>query len=231
TPNTLKNISFPLHADVWVSSRLPIAIKRRGEDSSFSPISCTLIQTPTSCVIVDTPISVHQTTELIAWIEEIAPGKPLSYIYITHGHGDHWFGLPTLLSWFPEARAIATPRTVAKARNQLEPETLENIWRRFFPGGQIHQPQVIIEVGHTDTLDTTVLRRAPVFFGEADTPAKRGEWLLALDTIENLRPEVVVAGHKRAGTVDGVFNVRGTREYILAFECAVRTAAGPGRIV
>ncbi|KAL4796716.1 beta-lactamase-like protein [Aspergillus venezuelensis] len=256
-------MTSPLRADVWVSSRLPIAIKRRGEDSSFSPISCTLIQTPTSCVLVDTPISVHQTTELIAWIEEIAPGKPLSYIYITHGHGDHFFGLPILLSRFTEARAIASPGTVAHARKQLEPETFENIWRRFFPGGQIHQPQVlpeawpdrsfsvdghdfqIIGVGHTDTADTTVLYVPAIhlvvagdvvygdvhqFFGEADTPAKRGEWLRALDTIENLRPEVVIAGHKRAGTVDGVFNVRATREYILAFEGATKTAAGPEEV-
>ena len=62
-------------------------------------------------------------------------------------------------------------------------------------------------------------------FGEANTPEKRQEWLRALDTIEALDPHTVIAGHKRAGTVDGVFNLQKTRQYILDFEDAVREAS------
>jgi glyoxylase-like metal-dependent hydrolase (beta-lactamase superfamily II) len=80
----------PFHkADVWVSSRLPIAIQRDGQESAFSPITCTLIHGTTEAVLVDTPISIAQAEELIHWIEETAPGISLKYIYITHGHGDH----------------------------------------------------------------------------------------------------------------------------------------------
>ncbi|KAE8411361.1 beta-lactamase-like protein [Aspergillus pseudocaelatus] len=252
-------MSSLLKADVWVSSRLPIAIQRDGQSSAFSPISCTLIQGTNEAVLVDTPISITQTEELIQWIEDIAPGKTLKYIYITHGHGDHWFGIPLLQKRWPSARAIATPATVTHSQGQLEPEKFINIWTRFFPD-QIYQPQRtaepwpsdtfmmedhefrIIEVGHTDTHDSTALYVPDIdlvvagdivygdvhqFFGEANTTSKRQEWLRALDTIESLKPHTVVAGHKRAGTVDGVFNIQNTRRYILAFEEAIATTSSP----
>ncbi|KAE8358944.1 beta-lactamase-like protein [Aspergillus caelatus] len=252
-------MSSLLKADVWVSSRLPIAIQRDGQSSAFSPISCTLIQGTNEAVLVDTPISITQTEELIQWIEDIAPGKTLKYIYITHGHGDHWFGIPLLQKRWPSARAIATPATVTHSQGQLEPEKFINIWTRFFPD-QIYQPQRtaepwpsdtfmmedhefrIIEVGHTDTHDSTALYVPDIdlvvagdivygdvhqFFGEANTTSKRREWLRALDTIESLKPHTVVAGHKRAGTVDGVFNIQNTRRYILAFEEAIATTSSP----
>jgi glyoxylase-like metal-dependent hydrolase (beta-lactamase superfamily II) len=78
-------MSSPLRADVWVSSRLPIAVKRLGQESAWSPISCTLIQGSSGAVLVDTPISTSQTEELIEWILDAAKGKGLQYVYITHG--------------------------------------------------------------------------------------------------------------------------------------------------
>ena len=255
-------MSSLLKADVWVSSRLPIAIQRDGQSSAFSPISCTLIQGINEAVLVDTPISITQTEELIQWIEDIAPDKTLKYIYITHGHGDHWFGIPLLQKRWPSTRAIATPATVTHSQAQLEPEKFINIWTRFFPD-QIYQPQKtaepwpshtftmedhefhIIEVGHTDTHDSTALYVPDLhlvvagdivygdvhqFFGEANTTSKRREWLQALDTIESLKPHTVVAGHKRAGAVDGVFNIENTRQYILAFEEAITTTSSPDEL-
>ncbi|KAE8418139.1 beta-lactamase-like protein [Aspergillus pseudocaelatus] len=229
-----------LRADVYVSSRLPIAVKRAGTTSKFSAISCTLIQGEKEVVL-----------DLVQWIKETAPGKELTFIYITHGHGDHWFGLPVLKKYWPNVHVLATPGTVAHMKQQTEPAVFEDIWLRFFPGGQIAQPFILaeemssptfmieghefntVEVGHTDTYDTTVLHVPDIHlvvaedvvygdvhqvFGEATTPAKRQEWLRALDKIVSLNPHMVIAGHKRAGTVDGVFNVKATREYILAFD-------------
>lgn len=66
-----------------------------------------------------------------------------------------------------------------------------------------------------------------IFFGEANTTSKRLEWLDALKTIESLNPHTVVAGHKRASTVDGIFNIETTRQYILAWEKTVKETSSP----
>lgn len=99
---------------------------------------------------------------------------------------------------------------------------------------------MLLSVGHTDTYNTTMLYVPSIrfvvagdaaywdvhqYFGEVNTTEKRREWLRALDTIEALDPHAVIAGHKRAGTVDGMFNLQKTRQYILDFEDAVGSSS------
>ena len=125
---------------------------------------------------MDTPISIQQTRVLINWIEETAPNREISYIYITHGHPDHWFGLTQLLQRWPEAIPLATPGTIAHMKESVEPSFFARSWGAFFPG-QIYQPFTFaqplrvdgtflledrwkmraIECGHSDPHETTVL--------------------------------------------------------------------------
>lgn len=114
--------------------------------------------------------------ELIDWIEKVAPGRKLSYIYITHGHADHFLGLSQLTQRFPEAVAVATKATIQHIDQQLGEDYFPNTWEAFFPGGQIYKsvtkPKPLansnefkqgrwlfkaIEVGDSDTYDSTVL--------------------------------------------------------------------------
>ncbi|KAF4466979.1 metallo-beta-lactamase domain [Fusarium albosuccineum] len=253
-----------LRADVHVSSRLPIAILRNGEPSSFSPISSTLIHGPREAVLVDTPISIDQTEELARWIKQVMPDKELKYIYITHGHGDHFFGVTVLKKYWPDVHTIATPDTVAHMKQQLEPAWWDNAWLKFFPNGQVATPVTlaepldsntfeidgrvlrIVEAGHTDTFDTTVLHVPELdlvvagdavygdvhqYFGEAYTTEKRLEWLRAIDTIESLKPKAVIAGHEHPGSVDGVYYLQSTRDYIMAFEQTVKVSTTTEEIV
>ncbi len=117
-------------------------------------------------------MTVKQADSLVDWVA--ASGKNLTTIYITHGHGDHWFGIGALLERFPNARAVATPDVVKVMRQHASPELLERVWKAGFPG-QIPDRLVIaedlkgnvidleghdlvaVELGHTDTDHTTCL--------------------------------------------------------------------------
>ncbi|KAK7048445.1 beta-lactamase-like protein [Favolaschia claudopus] len=159
---------------VAIYSAAPIPMATGGV---WQPMSCTLIYSSKEAVLVDTPVTTQQTIDLIAWIERTAPGRTLSYIYITHGHGDHWFGLTQLVARFPSAVPLATARTIQHMHQQIEPAVFAEMWESRFPG-QIQRPFTIakeisadgkfalddgrwgfeaITVGHSDMDDTTVL--------------------------------------------------------------------------
>jgi glyoxylase-like metal-dependent hydrolase (beta-lactamase superfamily II) len=151
-----------------VTSDLPPGIKQ----AMFQAISSTLVYGKRDAVLVDAYMTVKQTDALVDWVA--ASGKNLTTIYITHGHGDHWFGIGALLERFPNARAVATPDVVKVMHQHASPEILEKVWKASFPG-QIPDRLVIaeelkgnvidleghdlvaVELGHTDTDYTTCL--------------------------------------------------------------------------
>ncbi len=164
-----------LRADVYVAPPIPWKKPNGQPGGLWSPIACTLIHGSKEAVLVDTPITISQTNDLIAWIKATIPSKKLTKIYITHGHGDHFFGIPTLLEHFPNAQPIATAGTLKHMEQQVEKRSFEASWGRQFPG-EIAQPFVLarplpkdgeidlegnvlkaIEVGQADTHDSTVL--------------------------------------------------------------------------
>lgn len=164
-----------LSYDVYVAPSIPTAIPDLPPDLDrrwWSPITSTLISGESDAVLVDPLMTVEQAHQLAEWVA--TSGKNLTTIYVTHGHGDHWFGLSTLLERFPGARAIATPAVVAHARQQCAPEFVESFWKSRFPGQipdrfvlpepaagdsfELEDEEIqIIELGHTDTDDTAAL--------------------------------------------------------------------------
>jgi len=70
----------------------------------------TLIYGDRDAVLVDTFLSAEQTRELVDWIA--ASGKNLTAVYVTHAHGDHFFGIGMLEERFPGARARTAAQIV-----------------------------------------------------------------------------------------------------------------------
>jgi len=125
----------PLKWDVLVTPGIPIAtsdLPPGTKQQMWSPISSTLIYGKRDAVLVDAFITVEQANALVDWVE--ASGKNLTTIYVTHGHGDHFFGIGALLDRFPNARAIATPDVVKVMRQQASPQSVAKTWSAWFPG-------------------------------------------------------------------------------------------------
>lgn len=247
----------PLNYDVFVTPSIPTAIADCPPDIEqrmWSPISATLIYGAKEAVLVDALMTTAQAESLGDWVAE--HNRRLTTIYVTHGHGDHWFGIAGLLRRFPEARAVASPKVIAQMSAQSDPEFVASFWSKRFPG-QIPERIVaaetmagdsldlegkelsVIDLGHTDTDDTTGLYAADIGLlvaGDAvynnvhlylaESPeAERRQWLAALEIIEALEPRTVVAGHKDPTRPDAPENIAETRRYILDFEeAAARTS-------
>ena len=128
--------------------------------------SSTLIHGERDAVLVDTFLTTEQSQTLVDWV--VASGKNLTAIYITHGHGDHFFGLAPLLERFPQARAVATPEVVKAMHEHLSPASVENFWRRLFPG-QIPDRLLVAEPLESGELKLEGHRLVAVDAGRTDT--------------------------------------------------------------
>jgi len=208
--------------------------------------SATLIYGEQDAVLVDTFLTVEQCNGLADAI--VASGRTLKAVYVTHAHGDHFFGIKVLQDRFPNVKALATPDVVARMKLQITPEKLNGRWRKLFPDQipeviSIADPLlsdeidlegnklVVIQVGHTDTDDTTCLHVPSIglvvagdavyngihpFLNESNRQTRLA-WIAALDKIDALKPSAVVAGHKIPGNDDSPKNVEETRQYIRDF--------------
>jgi glyoxylase-like metal-dependent hydrolase (beta-lactamase superfamily II) len=164
-----------LNWEVFVTPGIPIVTRDRPPDigeTFFQAMASTLIYGNKDAVLVDAYLTTKQTSALADWVA--SKGKNLTTIYITHGHGDHWFGVGALLERFPNAQVVATHNTIQVMRQNASPQALDGAWKPGFPG-QIPDKLVIaeelkgnfidleghqliaLELGHTDTDYTTCL--------------------------------------------------------------------------
>jgi glyoxylase-like metal-dependent hydrolase (beta-lactamase superfamily II) len=235
-----------LRYQVHISDPIPFSSPEtapNGERQTFQYTATTLISGERDAVLVDPPMTTEQTARVINWIE--ASGKTLKHIFITHGHGDHWFGTGLLLERFPDVTVFAAAGTIDVMHVHASPEVRAHVWDKQFPN-LIPEASVvatspsdntfelegselrIIEVGHTDTDNTTVLHVPSIGLVVAGDAVYNGvhlylaesanggvqKWIKALDTIAALQPRRLVASHKNPALDDDPKAIDETRAYL-----------------
>jgi glyoxylase-like metal-dependent hydrolase (beta-lactamase superfamily II) len=239
-------MTSPLNVNVFTAPEKPMVGERPrpfGPPMAWDPMTSTLIFGEQDAVLVDPLTTIAEAEALAGWVK--LHNRNLTTIYITHGHIDHFSGLGVLLRHFPGARAIATPGSVALAREHVG---LLPFFRKLLPGQlpvEIPLPEVyeeetftleghelrIIEQGYTDGTDSTSLHVPSIdlvvagdvlynqchqYVGES-TPEIRENWIAALDRLAALNPKIAVAGHKKPGAPDTPEAIEWTKRYLVDF--------------
>jgi len=230
--------------DVHIAEPIPQNVAElvpNGDRRMFSPLSVTLVHGEVDAVLVDPPLTTEQTTAVVDWVE--ASGRNLTHIVATHGHGDHWFGAATLADRFG-ATVVATAGTIGQMHGNVAQRAV--FWDALFPGQIPDSPVTavvpegnrillegheltLVEVGHSDTDDTSVLHvpdlglvvAGDVLYNGVHQYLRealgdgRNAWRRAIDTVEALRPSLVVTGHKDKGLDDDATRIIAeTRRYL-----------------
>jgi glyoxylase-like metal-dependent hydrolase (beta-lactamase superfamily II) len=237
-------VSPDLAYDVFIAEPIPQNVAEttpNGDRLMWSPLSSTMIHGEHDAVLVDPPFTLEQGRAVGDWIE--MTNKNLTHIFVTHGHGDHWFTAGLIADRF-NADVVATVGTIEQMHRNVAAR--EMVWDRIFPG-QIPEtivtatpPQndridleghhlVVVEVGHTDS-DAAAVLDIPdlnlVVAGDAvyngvhlylaeSAGAGRDHWRAAIDIVENLNPTRIVAGHKDKNLDDDAARtINQTRDYL-----------------
>jgi glyoxylase-like metal-dependent hydrolase (beta-lactamase superfamily II) len=240
-------VNHSLQHKVFVTTQIPQSGRGPLPDGStrmWSPITSTLILGQHHATLIDPPLTTTQAADVGDWIA--ASRRQLTQIYITHGHGDHWFGAIPLVQRFPGVTVKATEGTAKLMKAQNDPQFRADFWDQVFPGqlpaGELDVTVVDergleldgvalvpVEVGHTDTDDTTMLHvpemgllvagdvvynGVHLYLTESGGVTGIDEWLTALHTAETLNAATVIAGHKEPGANDDPSHIQATRRYL-----------------
>ena len=183
-----------------------------------------------------------------------ATNKPLSIIYVTHEHADHFLGLEVFHEAYPTARILANSNVVDRIYKVYQ-EKIDK-WKGIlgsaatshivsiskYDDNSIRFENSKIEIfknvqGDTDentmlwlpgqkTLiaGDVVFNDLHVYTAETDMRARK-RWLDTLNMIRELKPAAVIPGHSKVGApIDATSAVGFTEKYLLTFEEELKKA-------
>jgi glyoxylase-like metal-dependent hydrolase (beta-lactamase superfamily II) len=210
-------------------------------------------------MLVDAQLTKTNAEKVLQKIRETK--KPLSIIYVTHEHADHFLGLDVFREAYPGVRIIANS-AVTDRINRVYQEKVDK-WKKIlgsgatshvvaieqFDGNFINFESSKIEVlkniqGDTDEntmlwipgqriliAGDVVVNNMHVYTAETDSKA-RGKWLNSINKIRELKPSVVIPGHSKVGALlDASTAVDFTENYLLVFEEELKKAKDPDSLI
>src|ERR1700730_11065725 len=210
-------------------------------------------------MLVDAQLTKTNAESVLQEIKETK--KPLSTIYVTHEHADHFLGLEVFREAYPRVRIVANSAVVDRI-NKVYQDRIDK-WKKILGSGATSHVVVIekfdgnsirfegseIEVlkniqGDTDEntmlwipeqriliTGDVVFNNMHVYTAETDTDA-RGKWLNSLNKIRALKPSVVIPGHSKVGaSLDASTAVDFTENYLLAFDEELKKAEDPESLI
>jgi glyoxylase-like metal-dependent hydrolase (beta-lactamase superfamily II) len=227
--------------DVFINDPPPQdGVLPNGEPKLFSPQASTLIYGSEDAVLTDPPMTADQGRALGDWVA--GKRRNLTDIFITHGHADHWFAAGLLAERFG-ARVVATAGTIAQMHANVALRPL--LWDKVYAGipptpvTAVTVPDnrftleghdlVIVEVGSTDSEDTSVLHvpdlelvvagdviynGVHMYLAQGAVVGGFGRWRDAIDKVAALGPRHIVAGHQNEQLDDDAERtIAETRQY------------------
>jgi glyoxylase-like metal-dependent hydrolase (beta-lactamase superfamily II) len=210
-------------------------------------------------MLVDAQLTKTNAERVLQEIKETK--KPLSLIYITHEHADHFLGLEVFKEAYPRVRIIANSAVVDRI-NKVYQEKIDK-WKTVLgPGGTSQVVAIekfdsdfinfdrskieLLKNIQGDTDENTMLwipgqriliagdvlfNNMHVYTAETDRRA-REKWLNSLQRIRELKPLVVIPGHSKVGALlDATTAVDFTQNYLLVFEEELKKAKDPESLI
>jgi glyoxylase-like metal-dependent hydrolase (beta-lactamase superfamily II) len=197
-------------------------------------------------MLVDAQLTKTSAEKVLQEIRETK--KPLSIIYITHEHADHFLGLEVFKEAYPGVRIIANSGVTDRI-NKVYQEKLDK-WKKILGSGATSSVVAIekfdgnfIEFENSkiellkdvqgDTDENTMLwipgqriliagdvlfNNMHVYTAETDSKA-RGKWLASINRVRELKPSAVIPGHSKVGApLNASSAVDFTENYLLVFD-------------
>jgi len=215
-------------------------------DESGFAVASVIVMGKTDAALLDTQWSLSNGHRVAAEILET--GKHLKYIYISHAHPDHYFGLGPVAEAFPEARVIALPAVARTINKQMfgkvdywrpiigptnvptKAVNIEPMAKNYFEleGKRIEiLPEIMGDLKYNTVVwipSIKTLYGSDVLFNQAHpftceiSAEERRQWLKDIERLEKMGAEVVIPGHEKVGMPFNNASFTYTKDYLVATE-------------
>src|ERR1700681_2487198 len=222
-------------------------------------VNSVIIEGAREVMLVDAQLTKTNAEKVLQEIKETK--KPLSIIYITHEHADHFLGLEVFREAYPGVRIIANS-AVTDRINKVYQEKVDK-WKKILGSGatshvvaiekfdgnfiEFENPKIeALKSIQGDTDENTMLwipeqrilisgdvlfNNMHVYTAETDSKARR-KWLNSLEKIRALKPSVVIPGHSKVGApLDASTAVEFTENYLLVFDEELKKTKDPDSLI
>jgi glyoxylase-like metal-dependent hydrolase (beta-lactamase superfamily II) len=210
-------------------------------------VNSTMISGEHDMLVIDPQFGLAEAHRLTAEILESK--KNLAFVYVTHPHPDHFFGLAVLHQAFPSAKIVALPAT-ANAIKTAWPAR-QKFW---FPtyGNLIPGPEPVVPEELSSPMLTLEGQQFPitggvwgdgpgnsfvyipslkavvagdtvfdrVYFGVPKDKA-REDWMKTLDQVSALQPAILIPGHEGPGAKHDLSAIAFMKKYIADWDANV----------
>src|SRR4029077_1257262 len=210
----------------FAASRHGVSIKVLTSQGDQFCTNSVILEGAHEVMLVDAQLTRTNAERVLQAIKETR--KPLSVIYITHEHSDHFLGLEVFQEACPSARIIAASALLPRIQKVYQ-EKIDK-WKQplgadaathVVPIEAFDSDTITFESSHIEVLkhiqgDTdentmlwipgqgilvggdVVFNDMHVYTAETDSQVRR-KWLNSLNTIRELKPSMVIPGHSAVG--------------------------------
>ena len=233
--------ALTLATPVAAQDQPPLAVEVLRTSEGSLHVNSALIMGEHDAVLVDPPFTKADAHRVAAMV--LDSGHRLTTIFVTHDHPDHFFSMDVLHEAFPDADIVAHPTVVADIWRSL-PFKVVRWSPGLGANGPAHPSaphaltsDTIMLEGHElkvlgpmqgDHVHSTALwapdikalfpgdlvfNEVHLWLGEHTPEAVTG-WRHSMDLLEELQPEIVVAGHARPGLPNDASGIAFTYRYL-----------------
>ena len=239
--------SILLATNANAAENTPLTLDVYNADKNSFHVNSTLVIGESEVMVIDTGFTKADALRIAAKV--LDSGKELKTIFISQADPDYYFGAEVLHTLFPKAQVLSTPEVIEVIEKKLAgklafwgpkmgsnapvepylPQAIENnvltvdgheIEIRGTQGELAHRPYLWIPSNKAVLGNVAVYGNLHLWMADAQSDSSQKAWVKQLKELQELKPDIVIPGHMKAGTKLDASTISYSQQYLSDFQKA-----------
>lgn len=244
---TLMAASILLATNASAAENTPLTLDVYNAGKNSFHVNSTLVIGESEVMVVDTGFTKADALRIAAKV--LDSGKELKTIFISQADPDYYFGAEVLHALFPKAQVLSTPKVIEVIEKKLAgklafwgpkmgsnapvepylPQAIEGnvltvngheIEIRGTQGELAHRPYLWIPSNKAVLGNVAVYGNLHLWMADAQSDSSQKAWVKQLKELQELKPDIVIPGHMKAGTKLDASTISYSQQYLSDFQKA-----------